>query len=137
VATGKQKSKKAKKRLLGKFLTVFVLAFITLSILVGIGTGAAILISKNMGQGHTSGIKGDKVEELKKITTFAVFGLDQQKYRTDVVMLLFFNSESKKINIVSIPRDTMVTIPDDMYAEIQERRSSVEQTIKINEIPAY
>lgn len=136
MATGRQ-SKKSKNKLLSKFLKVFVLAFITLSILVGVGTGVAWLISKNMGQGSLDGLKGNKVEELKKITTFAVFGLDEQKYRTDVVMLLFFNSETKKINIVSIPRDTMVTIPDDMYEEIQERRSSVEQTIKINEIPAY
>ncbi|PKM95104.1 MAG: hypothetical protein CVU84_07220 [Firmicutes bacterium HGW-Firmicutes-1] len=134
VAREVQKKKKSKNRLLSKFLKVFVLAFIMLTIVVLIGTGVSLLV-KNLGK--TDPKVGKDAEELKKITTFAVFGLDKDKFRTDVVMLLFFNNETKKIDIVSIPRDTMVTIPDDMYEDIQERRSGVNQTIKINEIPAY
>lgn len=137
MTTESRKKKKAKNKLLGKFLKVFVLAFITLSILVGVGTGAAILISKNMGQGIVGGLINNKEAELKKITTFAVFGVDEDSFRTDVIMVVFFDRDTQKINIVSVPRDTMVTIPEDMFAEIQERRSSVEQTIKINEVPAY
>jgi len=135
----KGQNKKKKNRLLSKFLKVFVLAFMTLIIVIGLGTGVYLLISKNIGQADIKIGKGkEKVEEeLEKISTFAIFGLDKDNYRTDVVMLLFFNNLTNKINIVSIPRDTMVTIPDDMYADIQERRSGVDQTIKINEVPAY
>lgn len=133
--------KKKKNRMLSKFLKVFIMTFMALLIVIGIGTGVYLLISNNFGFAK-SGDKAkdknnEKVEELNKITTFAVFGLDEAKFRTDVIMLVFFNKDTHKTNIVSIPRDTMVSIPDDIYAEILERRSGVKQTIKINEVPAY
>lgn len=133
--------KKKKNRMLSKFLKVFIMTFMALLLVIGIGTGVYLLISNNFGFAK-SGDKAkdknnEKVEELNKITTFAVFGLDEAKFRTDVIMLVFFNKDTHKTNIVSIPRDTMVSIPDDIYAEILERRSGVKQTIKINEVPAY
>ena len=73
----------------------------------------------------------------KKITTFAVFGVDKEGYRTDVNMLVFFNHETADIDIISIPRDTRVKIPDAIYEDIQARRSDVSQIVKINEVPAY
>lgn len=147
----KRGKKNKSNSLVNKFLKVFILAFTAMVLIVAIGTGIYILAQnkdKTNGTGDTS-IGNDKggsasgdpkdseTKELKKITTFAIFGTDKEGYRTDVVMLLFFNKDTKKINIISIPRDTMVTIPDDMYQSILENRSGVAQTIKINEIPAY
>ncbi len=139
---------KKKQKLLNKFLKVFILAFTAMVLVVAIGTGIYILVAgtdddngaKKSIFGKDKEITLSKEEEakkkLKKITTFAIFGTDQDGYRTDVVMLLFFNKDTKKINLISIPRDTMVTIPDDLYATISETRN-VDQTIKVNEIPAY
>lgn len=143
--------KKTRNKLLNKFLKVFILAFTALVLVVAIGTGVYILLglnddeksSKNGKSGNdpnqelTDNEQGSGTKELKKITTFAIFGTDEEGYRTDVVMLLFFNKDSKKINVISIPRDTMVTIPEAMYQSILEKRSGVHQTIKVNEIPAY
>lgn len=137
--------KNAKNRMLNKFIKVFIMAFVVLMIVVGIGTGIYILVGKMDDGGPKSGIVDSKNPDdtydpddpnQKKITSFAIFGVDQDGYRTDVVMLLFFNRETKNIDIVSVPRDTKVVIPDDMYAEISETRN-VNQEVKINAIPAY
>lgn len=143
-------NKKKRNKLLNKYLKVFILAFTAMVFIVGIGTGIYILVANSddskdkgfFGRDKDPANKEDKdnksgTKELKKITTFAIFGTDKEGFRTDVVMLLFFNKDTKKINIISVPRDTMITIPDDMYQSILENRSNVSQTIKINEIPAY
>lgn len=143
---GTIKRKNNKHKMLNKFLKVFLIAFTTLMLVVGLGTGIYYLVAKD-GK-HQSSAETDPTAvdpasgqteevELKRITTFAVFGTDVEGYRTDVVMLVFFNKETKKFDIISVPRDTLVTIPDDMYATINETRSGVSQTIKINEVPAY
>lgn len=143
---GTIKRKNNKHKMLNKFLKVFLIAFTTLMLVVGLGTGIYYLVAKD-GK-HQSSAETDPTAvdtasgqaeevELKRITTFAVFGTDVEGYRTDVVMLVFFNKETKKFDIISVPRDTMVTIPDDIYAAINETRSGVSQTIKINEVPAY
>lgn len=149
-----RQTKKAKphNKMLDKFIKVFLLAFSVLIIVTGIGVGIYILLGMSSGK-DASNDNGDSTsngnntttqdsqtspeDKLKKITTFAIFGLDKEGYRTDVVMLLFFNKETKKINIISVPRDTMISIPDDMYQSISARRSDVPKTIKVNEIPAY
>lgn len=146
-------SKKHKKRLLHKFIQVFLTTFALLMILVGIGTVFSVVISKKNinSPAETSDfsetdypedkvVDGDIIENLfkdKKLTTFAVFGVDKDQYRTDVNMLVFFNHETAEVDILSIPRDTQVRIPDEIYATIQERRSDVDQIVKINEVPAY
>ncbi|MBC7959438.1 MAG: LCP family protein, partial [Vallitaleaceae bacterium] len=142
--------KKKGNRLLGKFLRVFLLAFTVLVLIVAIGAGVYILLARNSDdKGNKTKDPSDsetvtdkngevtKGNDLEKITTFAIFGTDIEGYRTDVVMLLFFNKETKKINIISIPRDTMVSIPDDLYESILTKRSDMNKTIKVNEIPAY
>lgn len=147
----KQGSKRQNKHsLLNKFLKVFIIAFTSLFIVIGIMTGAWMLIAKegstSTKAGNVSGnaqsgdsknpSKGEEPIEQKVVTTFAIFGTDKEGYRTDVIMILFFNKETKKIDIVSVPRDTMIQIPDDLYQEISKTRY-VNQTIKINEVPAY
>lgn len=146
-------SKKYQKRLLNKFIQVFLTTFALLMIVIGIGTIMYVVVSqKNISnQADTSDfsstlypkdevIDGKVVESAfgeKKMTTFAVFGVDEDLYRTDVNMIVFFNHETAKVDILSVPRDTQVKIPDEIYETIQSRRSDVSQIVKINEVPAY
>ncbi len=74
-------------------------------------------------------MKGSLYLNSKKITTVALFGVDKDGYRTDVNMLVFFHHETAEIDIVSIPRDTKVRIPDDIFAEINLTRSGSNRTI--------
>lgn len=145
--------RKNQKRMLSKFIQVFLTTFALLMIVIAIGTVVYVVISqKNINTplstpdfsdteytGDTV-VDGEVVESPfgdKKITTFAVFGVDKDNYRTDVNMLVFFNHETADVDIISIPRDTQVKIPDQLFEDIKERRSDVSQIVKINEVPAY
>lgn len=84
-------------------------------------------------------------DELKKITNVAVFGLDKGGTRTDVIFVVSFNSETKEINLLSIPRDTKVKMTDEMIESLEERNRSgfipyhdgEKGVCKINEVHAY
>lgn len=146
-------SKKYKKRLVNKFIQVFLTTFALLMIVIGIGTIIYVVVSQQnisrpIGSDNFSEteyptdtvIDGEIVKNPlgeKKMTTFAVFGVDKDQYRTDVNMIVFFNHETAEVDILSIPRDTQVKIPDEIYEKIQSRRSDVNQIVKINEVPAY
>ncbi len=146
-------SKKYQKRLLSKFIQVFLSTFALLMIVIGVGTIMYIVVAnKDISTPIESTdfsdteYKGDTVVDGeivksplgdKKMTTFAVFGVDKEAYRTDVNMIVFFNHETAEVDILSIPRDTQVKIPDEIYKTISDRRSDVNQIVKINEVPAY
>lgn len=146
--------RKNQKRMLSKFIQVFLTTFALLMIVIAIGTVVYVVVSQRnintpvaeqdfFGDTEYSGptVVDGEIDDGpladKKITTFAVFGVDSDHYRTDVNMLVFFNHETAAVDIISIPRDTRVKIPDEIYETIQERRSDVDQIVKINEVPAY
>ena len=144
--------KKQKKQLVNKFIQIFLSTFALLMAVVGIGTVIYVVVMGNSiggmldlskynlteyGAANAADPDGEDIFGDKKLTTFAVFGVDEDSYRTDVTMVVFFHHESGKVDIVSVPRDTKVKIPDDMYSKIKERRSDVNQVVKINGIPAY
>lgn len=88
--------------------------------------------------------EGEAAEEEKNITNVAVFGVDGDGTRTDVIFVASFNEETKDINIVSVPRDTKVTMTEEMINGLKNRnRTGFIPTkigygvCKINEIHAY
>lgn len=44
------------------------------------------------------------------VSTILVCGTDQEGYRTDTMMLLYLNNDTKQANLLSIPRDTRVVV---------------------------
>ncbi len=143
--------RKQQKRMLSKFIQVFLTTFALLMIVIAIGTIIYVVVAQKsinqelgtpdfsntatVGSG-SSDVDGDSLDD-KKMTVFAIFGVDEDLYRTDVTMMVFFNHETGKIDVLSIPRDTKVKIPDELYEQIQARRSDVDQYVKINSVPAY
>lgn len=71
-------------------------------------------------------------EEEEKIINVAVFGLDKGETRTDVIFVVNFNTKTKKINIVSVPRDTRVNLSNRGYVKLNEVHaySGVDASIK-------
>lgn len=148
------KKKSRQLRLINKFIKIFVLSFALFVIIAALGTiGYVQVASSNImkqlsNNPVTSRNNGEAIDDVlgeeeasilnsKKITTVAIFGVDEEGYRTDVNMVAFFHHESGEIDIVSIPRDTKVRIPDDIFQEINESRTGVKQNERINSIPAY
>lgn len=138
-------------RLVSKFLRVFMMVFAILVILIGIFTGGYMLLNngpepENNPDRQTSDETSDDPSEVgvdngtepeEQITTFAVFGVDKDGFRTDVTMLVFLNRETLDIDIISIPRDTWIRLPEDVYATLLDRRSDTPEFMKINGVPAY
>jgi polyisoprenyl-teichoic acid--peptidoglycan teichoic acid transferase len=141
-------------RLINKFLKIFLLSFAVFVLIAALGTFAYVQIASNnilkklsenpilvnnMGTDEDAKFETENTSEIHKktITTIAILGVDKDGYRTDVTMIAFFNHKTHEIDVVSIPRDTQVMIPDELYAEITASRSDVKQNERINTIPAY
>lgn len=69
----------------------------------------------------------------------AVFGVDKAETRTDVIFVVHYDSKTKKINLISVPRDTRVEITDEMYQYLKEQGKYIPSggMCKINEVHAY
>lgn len=167
-------AKKKKKRLVKKYFTILfsmLAVFFVLSgaVLVISGQGNAAvavsidelpeenidntsltLASPEESMGDTSAEPGEKAlskstEEEKKLVNIALFGVDKGGTRTDVNMVLFFNTETKNITVLSIPRDTKVIMTQEMIADLEKRgrkqyipyRDGVKGQCKLTEVHAY
>jgi LCP family protein required for cell wall assembly len=137
----RKKRRKKKNKLLNKFIRIFIVSFAILILATAVCTACYIFISKNsFANTNTKPGKNPNVEvpkEEKTKTTFAVFGVDRDGFRTDVTMLVFFDHKTLNMDIVSIPRDTRIDIPDDIYIDMKSKRRNAPKTIKINEVPSY
>ncbi|GMQ63083.1 LCP family protein [Vallitalea maricola] len=138
-----------KATLLTKFLKVFLISVVIFSLIAGVATGGYVLLNRGKDKADNpkktdtdTGEKDDlgsteEVDKEKQISTFAVFGVDKDGWRTDVTMVMTFNHITKGINIVSIPRDTLVELPTEIHNELLEGRKDTPKKLKINGIPAY
>lgn len=89
----------------------------------------------------------DDTREEKNDTKInvAAFGVDEDGYRTDVIFAVSFDTETKKISIVAVPRDTKVKMPEAMIQDMADRGRSnfipyqlgQKGVCKINEIHAF
>ncbi|MGE4213718.1 MAG: LCP family protein [Anaerotignaceae bacterium] len=69
----------------------------------------------------------------------AVFGVDGDETRTDVIFVVHFDSKSGNIHLLSVPRDTRVEIADEMYTYLKANEKYIPYNgiCKINEVHAY
>ena len=81
---------------------------------------------------------GKKAKNVKmKDKTVMIFGVDKDETRTDTILLAHFDSETKKINIVSIPRDTKVYWTDEQIEKAKELDRPYQDYCKITEMSSY
>lgn len=92
-------------------------------------------------------IEEDKLVEDKEVNqvveldermnkTIAIFGTDLEGSRTDVILVVNFNSETGKAHVISVPRDTKVEWKSDQRQLLPKRNSWVSVS-KINEMTAW
>ena len=105
---GKKLKKKQKRKLRKIFFSTIL---ITLAV-IGIAVGAFVFIYNN-SMLDNSGILDKKVDEDPINKTVAVFGVDEDGYRTDVIFVVNFNSATGRTRIISVPRDTKVEWTDE------------------------
>ncbi len=154
VSSKKKNSKKKKKQSKNKFWVYFLAAFIVISAsCLAMGSTIILKLSNISSEDGNSVNKENTIIQStennniissifgeKQIkTNVAVFGTDEDGFRTDVIFVVTFDSKTKKIGLVSVPRDTRVSITDGMVEFAKEKGKSIEKgfTCKINEIHAY
>ena len=131
-----QQGKKLKKKKGKRLRKIFFRAILITLLVIGIAAGAlAVLYNKFIFNG-TGGLLSDKgPDPIKK--TVAVFGVDEDGYRTDVIFVMNFNSENGRTRIISIPRDTKVEWTGAMREKMEEIKGYSVSVSKINEMTGY
>ena len=118
-------------------------------ILILLGAYAAAKVWVKMDSWQNKAEKSDFVvsaseqEKIKDVINVAVFGTDEDGFRADVNMVVSFNTNTKELHMISVPRDTRVVLTDDMidYLEKEDEyvpnRNGVYGQCKLTEVHAY
>ena len=67
----------------------------------------------------------------------AIFGVDKDEMRTDVIFVVNLNSETNEIKIISVPRDTKVKWTEFQQQKMAELDKGYHEYSKITEMSAY
>lgn len=142
----KRFSEKQKKKLLKTFL---ITVGITLALCAVILIAGVVIYNNTLGAQSVSEVKNVELteeekqfeEEKKEVSelnkTIAVFGVDEDEVRTDVIFVVNFNTTTNKVKIVSIPRDTKVYWSDKQRRAYNELTGNDISVSKLNEMAAY
>ena len=141
----KQLSGRQKKKLFSTFLIAAGVTFVVCAVMMIAGV---IIYNTTLKSGSRSQINNELTEEEKIFEeekeeigelnkTIAVFGMDEEQTRTDVIFVINFNTMTNKIKVVSIPRDTKVIWTDKQNRALQQYNGTTRYESKINEMSAY
>lgn len=130
----KKKLKKKQKKKLGRiFLRAVIVTFVILAVIVG---AFVFIYNKFIFDGDGGSIFPNKEPDpINK--TLAVFGVDEDGYRTDVIFVVNYNSETGKSRVISIPRDTKVDWSGEQQERMEEIKGYSISVSKINEMTSY
>ena len=116
-------------------------------ILVGAYAAAKIWVKMDMWQGKAEQsdfvVSASDQEKIKDVINVAVLGTDEDGFRADVNMLVSFNTTTKELHMISVPRDTRVVLTDEMIEYLEENdeyvpnRNGVYGQCKLTEVHAY
>ncbi|MCC8098100.1 MAG: LCP family protein, partial [Eubacterium sp.] len=71
-------------------------------------------------------------------TFFGIYGVDQEtEALSDVIIVACFDKKTRKINDMSVPRDTYVTLSDGIYNEMKADGHYAPKTMKINAVHSW
>lgn len=132
-----QQQKKLKGRQKKKLRRIFFKTIAATFIILGVAVGAFAFVYHNYlydGSGTTL-FEPKKNDPINK--TLAVFGVDEDGYRTDVIFVVNYNSESGNMRVISIPRDTLVEWTDEQQNLSELRKGYRVSSSKINEMTSY
>jgi len=138
----KQHDRKVKKFIL--IVTTIVLSFLFISgfftymYLNALITGQVDLL-KGLSDNPFGQVFSMLGKSQKDRITGAIFGVDKAGVRTDVILVATIDKKSNKIDVISVPRDTRITLAPERQAELKSLRKHVPSTgvMKITEVHAY
>ncbi len=133
----KRRKGSKKKRLGNLFLKVAAITFGVCLVLLGIAAATyKTFIYQDGEKGGTLQLKA-RPKEKDINETLAVFGVDADGYRTDVIFVVNYNSQTNKVKVVSVPRDTKVEWTDTQKQKLKQHKGNSVAISKINEMSSY
>lgn len=134
MSTQKKKLKKKQKKRVGQiFLKTILNTFIVLAIIIGglVFVYNTFLYNRN----GNSLFPSKEPDPINK--TLAVFGVDEDGYRTDVIFVVNHNSETGQTRVISVPRDTKVDWSETQREKMEQLKGYSVSVSKINEMTSY
>ena len=123
-----------------KIVLSMVMAFLVLS------GGAAFAYYKITGESPFGGYVGTSGTDLNFFDAMlqrdiklnvAVFGTDKEGARTDVMFVVHYDSAAQSLDLLSLPRDTRVSVCDEVIESYEENGHSYNSVTKLNAIHSY
>ncbi len=137
------------KKKSGLLATFFKIVF-SIILVFCIGAGGAAFAYYKITGGFSSEKTDKPVSSNAKNTSFldalkkknlkinvAVFGVDGDGTRTDVMFVVHFDSEEQRTSLVSMPRDTRVKIASDVVSYMEKESKYYQSPTKLNAVHAY
>ena len=128
-------------RLFLKLVISIVLSFLILS------SGAAFAYYKITGESPFGGYIGitdtadlnliDALMKKDMKLNIAVFGTDKEGSRTDVMFVVHYDSANESLDLLSLPRDTRVSVCDEVRQDYEKHKHTYNQVTKLNAIHSY
>ena len=140
------KPKKQKKQKPFRPIAHFIkIVFCMVFAFVVCASGALFAYSRIVGFESTEVKQGSQMNFIDALVkkdislNVAFFGVDGNETRTDVMFVVHFDSKSGNLNLLSVPRDTRVTMTDELvsYLNTNDMYIPYNATCKINEVHAY
>lgn len=88
-------------------------------------------------------VSASEQEKVKDVINVAVLGTDEDGFRADVNMLVSFNTNTKELHMISVPRDSRVVMTDEMIRHLNQEGAYIPQQngvygqCKLTELHAY
>lgn len=127
---------------------IIVILLILLVLILGVIVGGALYLKSKLDKINYKeidetdlGIEEENIPTIsEEYTRFVIFGSDsrdtddQYAGRSDTIMIVVLNNVDKKINIISIPRDTYVNVPGYGYTKINHAYAYGQEQLSIKTI---
>jgi polyisoprenyl-teichoic acid--peptidoglycan teichoic acid transferase len=131
--------KSKKKNLVLKFISIvsiLVGSFIVLASIIIFGFVGARIV--RVTPDADSGVIAQIIPEFQIIippihSTFLIMGTDNQNI-ADAIMIVTLNTEQERIDLVSIPRDTLVTLDDQTMASLRADGRNAPRSMTLGEL---
>lgn len=120
------------------FLFVAIAGSLTTMYINSIRNGEIDLI-KGLADNPFGQVLGMVNKINKDRITGVILGVDKAGIRTDVILVCTIDKKSNKIDVISVPRDTRITLSDERRLELNQLGKYAPKSgiMKINEVHAY
>ncbi|MFI3173697.1 MAG: LCP family protein [Bacillota bacterium] len=134
-----------KPSFIGLFFKIVVSMVVAFTVIASGATFAYYKVTGNVpfAETYVVDVEGSKVTFLNALLkqniklNVLVLGVDEDKTRTDVIFVVNFDSATQSLEVLSIPRDTRVSMSSEVKTLLNDAGRSYPSVLKINEVHAY